>query len=100
MPIRLSICLSLLLATAALADEPPAPGVVTARTLASSALLGFKLAIEDGAAGKPSEVKMLECVRALDETALLATFQKLLAADMTPAENMELDRFFASEQGK
>lgn len=95
-----SLLIALVLANPARADEPPAPGWVTARTIATSALLGFKFAIEDNATGKPDGAKVLECARTLDERPLADVFQALLSADMSTTEIAELDRFFSSTAGK
>jgi hypothetical protein len=92
--------LAMTLACPALAAGTPAPGSIAAATIAKSALLGFKLAIEDVAAGEPAAAGLLACARAYDESPLAQVLGALLSADMSPDELAELDRFFASAVGR
>jgi hypothetical protein len=106
-PLCLRLLLSLggtLAAAMSVAGEPTASeqarALVSTMGLDRAALLGMRLAIEDGAKNGKSNPALLECAQKADSSALIEVFVGELQAALTPSEMKTAEAFYAGSAGQ
>jgi hypothetical protein len=72
----------------------------TAVQLSRAAIAGIKIGAEAALTKGQIKPEVDRCVRALDEAALVAVYDKLLRDRFTPQQIRTLDKFYGSEAGK